>query len=91
MSAILFATSRVPLGEKHQVPPGGIVNRGAFLGTDERIQEAGADAERAVIGRAASYLTDLKTVALYCRSLSKNMPSSKPNFVSLEGFVETRW
>jgi len=31
-------------------------------------------------------LTDLKTVAL--RSLSKNTPSSKPNFVSLEGFVD---
>ena len=34
------------------------------------------------------YLTDLKTVALYRRSLSKYMPSSKPNFVSLEGFVD---
>lgn len=31
-----------------------------------------------------NYLTDLKTVALYRRSLSKY----KPNFVSLEGFVD---
>jgi Periplasmic binding protein len=34
------------------------------------------------------YLTDLKTVALYRRSLLKYIPSSKPNFVSPEGFVE---
>ena len=27
-------------------------------------------------------------MALYRRSLSKYMPSSKPNFVSLEGFVD---
>jgi hypothetical protein len=33
-------------------------------------------------------LTDLKTVALYRRTLLKYMPSSKPNFVSLEGFVD---
>jgi ABC-type branched-subunit amino acid transport system substrate-binding protein len=30
----------------------------------------------------------LKTVALYRRSLSKYAPSAKPNFVSLEGFVD---
>jgi Periplasmic binding protein len=63
---------------------------GRVLGTDELIQEAGADAEGAVITQVVPpyYLTDLKTVALYRRSLSKYMPSSKPNFVSLEGFVD---
>ena len=30
----------------------------------------------------------MKTVALYRRSLSKYAPSAKPNFVSLEGFVD---
>ncbi len=34
------------------------------------------------------YLTELKTVALYRRSLSKYAPSARPNFVSLEGFVD---
>jgi ABC-type branched-subunit amino acid transport system substrate-binding protein len=34
------------------------------------------------------YLTDFKTVASYRRALSKYFPSAKPNFVSLEGFVD---
>jgi len=34
------------------------------------------------------YLTDLKTVALYRRELTKYFPSAQPNFVSLEGFVD---
>ena len=34
------------------------------------------------------YLTDLKTVALYRRTLAKFFPSEQPNFVSLEGFVD---
>jgi branched-chain amino acid transport system substrate-binding protein len=77
-------------GGKAPDSPGGIVYRGAFVGTDQLIQEAGADAEEAVITQVVPpyYLTDLKTVALYRRSLSKYMPSSKPNFVSLEGFVD---
>jgi branched-chain amino acid transport system substrate-binding protein len=59
----------------------------SFVGTDELIQEVGADAEGAVITQVVPpyFLTDLKTVALYRRSRSKYMPSSKPNFVSLEG------
>jgi branched-chain amino acid transport system substrate-binding protein len=62
----------------------------SFVGTDELIQEAGADAEGMVVTQVVPpyYLTDLKTVALYRRSLQKYMPSSRPNFVSLEGFVD---
>jgi len=62
----------------------------SFVGTDELIQEAGADAEGVVITQVVPpyYLTDLKTVALYRRSLQKYMPNSRPNFVSLEGFVD---
>lgn len=62
----------------------------SFVGTDELIQEAGADAEGMVITQVVPpyYLTDLKTVALYRRTLSKYSPSAQPNFVSLEGFVD---
>jgi hypothetical protein len=34
------------------------------------------------------YLTDLKTVALYRRALAQSAPTDRPNFVSLEGFVD---
>jgi branched-chain amino acid transport system substrate-binding protein len=62
----------------------------SFVGTDELILEAGNDAEGMVITQVVPpyYLTDLKTVALYRRSLSKYAASSRPNFVSLEGFVD---
>jgi branched-chain amino acid transport system substrate-binding protein len=62
----------------------------SFVGTDELITEAGDDAEGTVITQVVPpyYLTDLKTVALYRRSLSKYAPSARPNFVSLEGFVD---
>jgi len=62
----------------------------SFVGTDELIQDAGADAEGMVITQVVPpyYLTDLKTVALYRRSLQKYMPNARPNFVSLEGFVD---
>lgn len=62
----------------------------SFVGTDELILEAGADAEGMVITQVVPpyYLTDLKTVALYRRSLTKYIPSAQPNFVSLEGFVD---
>jgi branched-chain amino acid transport system substrate-binding protein len=62
----------------------------SFVGTDELIEQAGADAEGMVITQVVPpyYLTDLKTVALYRRTLLKYMPSSKPNFVSLEGFMD---
>jgi branched-chain amino acid transport system substrate-binding protein len=62
----------------------------SFVGTDELILEAGADAEGMVITQVAPpyYRTDLKTVALYRRTLTKYFPSAQPNFVSLEGFVD---
>jgi branched-chain amino acid transport system substrate-binding protein len=62
----------------------------SFVGTDELIQDAGADAEGMVITQVVPpyYLTDLKTVALYRRNLQKYVPSAKPGFVSLEGFVD---
>jgi branched-chain amino acid transport system substrate-binding protein len=51
---------------------------------------AGADAEGMVITQVVPpyYLTDLKTVALYRRTLTKYFPSAQPTFVSLEGFVD---
>jgi ABC-type branched-subunit amino acid transport system substrate-binding protein len=62
----------------------------SFVGTDELISQAGADAEGMVITQVVPpyYLTDLKTVALYRRTLSKYTPGAQPNFVSLEGFVD---
>jgi ABC-type branched-subunit amino acid transport system substrate-binding protein len=62
----------------------------SFVGTDDLIQEAGADAEGMVITQVVPpyYLTEYKTVALYRRTLSKYYPSVQPNFVSLEGFVD---
>jgi ABC-type branched-subunit amino acid transport system substrate-binding protein len=62
----------------------------SFVGTDELISQAGSDAEGIVITQVVPpyYLTDLKTVALYRRTLSKYSPGAQPNFVSLEGFVD---
>jgi branched-chain amino acid transport system substrate-binding protein len=62
----------------------------SFVGTDELIAEAGADAEGVVITQVVPpyYLTDLKEVALYRRTLTKYFPTAQPNFVSLEGFVD---
>lgn len=62
----------------------------SFVGTEELIKEAGADAEGTVITQVVPpyYLTDLKGVALYRRTLSKYAPAAQPNFVSLEGFVD---
>jgi branched-chain amino acid transport system substrate-binding protein len=62
----------------------------SFVGTDDLIQEAGPDAEGIVVTQVVPpyYLTELKTVALYRRTVSKYFPSAQPNFVSLEGFVD---
>ena len=62
----------------------------SFVGTDELISEAGADAEGAVITQVVPpyYMTEEKSVALYRRALGKYFPSEQPNFVSLEGFVD---
>jgi branched-chain amino acid transport system substrate-binding protein len=62
----------------------------SFVGTEELISKAGADADGMVVTQVVPpyYLTDLKTVALYRRALSQYAPSDRPNFVSLEGFVD---
>jgi branched-chain amino acid transport system substrate-binding protein len=62
----------------------------SFVGTDELILEAGADADGMIITQVVPpyYLTDLKTVALYRRALTQYAPTERPNFVSLEGFVD---
>ena len=64
----------------------------SFVGTDDLIQEAGADADGMVINQVVPpyYLTELKGVALYRRTLAKYFPSAQPSFVSLEGFVDAR-
>ncbi|HUL34021.1 MAG TPA: ABC transporter substrate-binding protein [Candidatus Eisenbacteria bacterium] len=62
----------------------------SFVGTDELIRDAGGDAEGMIITQVVPpyFLTDLKTVALYRRTLEKYKPGVRPNFVSLEGFVD---
>jgi branched-chain amino acid transport system substrate-binding protein len=62
----------------------------SFVGTDDLIKLAADGAEGMVITQVVPpyYLTDLKTVALYRRTLSKYYPAAQPNFVSLEGFVD---
>lgn len=62
----------------------------SFVGTDELIKEAGDDSEGMVITQVVPpyYLTDLKGVSLYRRTLAKYFPASVPGFVSLEGFVD---
>ena len=62
----------------------------SFVGTDELILEAGADADGMVITQVVPpyYLTDLKPVALYRRALAQYSPGERPNFVSLEGFID---
>jgi branched-chain amino acid transport system substrate-binding protein len=62
----------------------------SFVGTDELILEAGADADGMVITQVVPpyYLTDLKAVALYRRALVQYSPTERPSFVSLEGFID---
>jgi ABC-type branched-subunit amino acid transport system substrate-binding protein len=62
----------------------------SFVGTDELILEAGADSEGMVVTQVVPpyYQTDLKTVALYRKTMAKYYPGEQPGFVSLEGFVD---
>ena len=62
----------------------------SFVGTDDLILHAGADAEGMVVTQVVPpyYMTDLKTVALYRKTLAKYFPGEQPGFVSLEGFVD---
>lgn len=62
----------------------------SFVGIDQLIREAGADAEGIVATQVVPpyYLTELHAVALYRRTLAKFYPSEQANFVSLEGFID---
>ncbi|MGB9464382.1 MAG: ABC transporter substrate-binding protein, partial [Candidatus Acidiferrum sp.] len=53
----------------------------SFVGTDELITEAGADADGMVITQVVPpyYMTEQKSVALYRRALGKYYPSEQPN------------
>lgn len=62
----------------------------SFVGTEEFIKEAGADADGTIITQVVPPYdrTDYPTVALYRKQLEKYYPDTKPSFVSLEGFVD---
>jgi branched-chain amino acid transport system substrate-binding protein len=62
----------------------------SFVGTEEFIKEAGPDAEGMIITQVVPPYdrTDYTTVSLYRQYLAKYYPDSRPNFVSLEGFVD---
>ena len=62
----------------------------SFVGTEEFIKEAGADAEGTIITQVMPPYdrTDYPTVALYRQCLSKYSPGEPPTFVSFEGFVD---
>jgi len=62
----------------------------SFVGTEEFIKEAGADADGTIITQVIPPYDriDLPTVALYRKYLAKYDPSTPPSFVSFEGFVD---
>jgi branched-chain amino acid transport system substrate-binding protein len=62
----------------------------SFVGTEEFIREAGADAEGTIITQVMPPYdrTEYPTVALYRRCLAKYSPGEAPTFVSFEGFVD---
>lgn len=62
----------------------------SFVGTEEFIKLAGADADGTVITQVVPPYdrTDFPTVALYRDNLLKYYPGTPPSFVSLEGFVD---
>jgi branched-chain amino acid transport system substrate-binding protein len=62
----------------------------SFVGTEEFIKEAGADAEGTIITQVMPPYDrmDYPTVALYRKCLSKYSPGEAPTFVSFEGFVD---
>ncbi len=62
----------------------------SFVGTDDLILHAGADAEGMVVTQVVPpyYQTELKTVAMYRKTFAKYYPGEQPGFVSLEGFVD---
>jgi len=62
----------------------------SFVGTEEFIKEAGADADGTIITQVMPPYdrTDYPTVALYRNSLAKYSPGEPPSFISFEGFVD---
>ena len=62
----------------------------SFVGTEEFIKEAGPDAEGTIITQVVPPYerADYPTVGLYRQCLAKYYPDARPNFVSLEGFVD---
>ncbi len=62
----------------------------SFVGTEEFIKEAGADAEGTIITQVMPPYDRMEypTVALYRQCLSKYSPGEAPTFVSFEGFVD---
>jgi branched-chain amino acid transport system substrate-binding protein len=62
----------------------------SFVGTDDLIAQAGEDAEGVVITQVVPpyTATNLSAVSMYQQALRKYYPTAKPNFVSLEGFVD---
>lgn len=62
----------------------------SFVGTEEFIKEAGADAEGTIITQVMPPYDriDYPAVALYRKCLDKYSPGEPPSFVSLEGFVD---
>lgn len=62
----------------------------SFVGTEEFIKEAGADADGTIITQVIPPYDriDHPTVALYRKYLAKYNPSTPPSFVSFEGFVD---
>jgi branched-chain amino acid transport system substrate-binding protein len=62
----------------------------SFVGTEEFIKEAGADADGTIITQVIPPYdrVDYPTVALYRKYLAKYNPSTQPSFASFEGFVD---
>lgn len=62
----------------------------SFVGTEEFIKEAGPDADGTIITQVVPPYDriDYTTVGLYREYLAKYYPDARPNFVSLEGFVD---
>jgi ABC-type branched-subunit amino acid transport system substrate-binding protein len=62
----------------------------SFVGTEALIEAAGKHAEGMLITQVVPSYTrdDLPTVNLYKKTMKKYAPQEKPNFASLEGFVD---
>jgi branched-chain amino acid transport system substrate-binding protein len=67
-----------------------LICAGSYVNTEEFVKRAGKDAEGVVFTQAVPPASqdNLPTVALYKKCLKKYAPAEKPNFTSLEGFVD---